>query len=306
MKQILFQFGAGDALAQSLVGKIGCEPGELDRRQFPDGESYVRLVTPVEKRDVILLASLANPDKTTLPLLFTADAARQHGARTVGLIAPYLAYMRQDKAFQAGEAVTSVTYAHLLSSAFDWLVTVDPHLHRYDALDAVYSIPSIATTAAGPIARWIEAHVERPFLIGPDVESAQWVEQIAELAHAPSAIFRKTRRGDFDIVIDGGASHIPAGATPVIVDDIASSGRTMVEAVKALQHGGHAAPVCVLVHALFAGDAYHTLLQAGPAAIVSTNTVPHPSNAIDIAEVIGEAVLRALGTTQGSKLDPSG
>lgn len=306
MRPILFHFGVGPDLVQSLVSKANCESGELERRQFPDGESYVRLLTSAEQRDVVLLASLTDPDAKTLLLLFTADAARNQGARTVGLVAPYLAYMRQDRAFQTGEAVTSETYARLLSNSFDWLVTVDPHLHRYDALDAIYSIPSIATTAAGPIAEWIGTHVERPFLIGPDVESGQWVKLIAELAHAPSAIFRKTRRGDLNVEVDDAESSIPTGATPIIVDDIASSARTMVEAVKALKRRGHEAPVCVAVHALFAGDAYQALLRAGPAAIVSTNTVPHPSNAIDIGDPIGEAVLQILATMPNPKLDPSG
>lgn len=306
MRPILFDFGAGHDLVQSLVSKAQCEVGQVERRQFPDGESYVRLLTPVEQRDVVLLASLNDPDEKTLPLLFATDAARNQGARSVGLVAPYLAYMRQDKAFRAGEAVTSVTYGHMLSNSFDWLVTVDPHLHRYDGLDSVISIPSIATTAAGPIAEWIGTHVERPYLIGPDVESAQWIKQIADRAHAPAAIFRKTRRGDFDVEVDDVASSIPTGATPVIVDDIASSARTMVEAVKAIKHRGHAAPVCIVVHALFAGDAYQILVEAGPAAIVSTNSVPHPSNAIDIGDMIGEAVLKVLATTPDPQLGVSG
>lgn len=306
MRPILFHFGVGHDLVQSLASKAKCEVGEVDRRQFPDGESYVRLLTTVEQRDVILLASLNDPDAKTLPLLFAADAAHDQGARSVGLVAPYLAYMRQDKAFRAGEAVTSVTFGRMLSGSFDWLVTIDPHLHRYDSLDSIYSIPSIATTAAKPIASWIQANVEQPFLIGPDVESAQWVKSIGDLAHSRFAILRKRRLGDFDVEIDDIASNIPTGATPVIVDDIASSGRTMVEAAKALRNRGHAAPVCVVVHALFAGDAYQTLVEAGPAAIVSTNSVSHLSNAIDLGDTLGLAALEALETIRGPRFVPSG
>ena len=294
MKPLMFHFDAGRDLVQSLTSKIDCELGEVERRQFPDGESYVRLVASADDRDVILLSSLDAPDVKTLPLLFAADAAREQGARSVGLVAPYLAYMRQDKAFQLGEAVTSATYARLLSDTFDWLVTIDPHLHRYRSLDAIYRIPSIAATAVEPIARWMGAHVERPCLIGPDVESAQWVEQIALLADAPFTIFRKSRHGDFDVEIDDMASTVPADATLVIVDDIASSARTMVEAVRALKSRGSSDPICIVVHALFCGDAYQQLVDAGPAAVVSTNSVNHLSNAIDIGASLGEAVLEAL------------
>ena len=294
MKPVIFQFDAGQDLSHRLAGKIDCALGELEQRQFPDGESYVRLTTPVEDRDVILLSSLDDPDTKTLPLLFAADAARNQGARSTSLVAPYLAYMRQDKTFQPGEAVTSATYARLLSDSFDWLVTIDPHLHRYRSLDAIYTIPSIAATATEPIASWIRAHVKQQCLIGPDVESAQWVERIAMLANAPFAIFRKDRFGDFDVEIDDTGSSIPANATLVIVDDIASSARTMVEAVRVLKERGRSGPICIVVHALFGGGAYQQLVDAGPAAIVSTNSVKNLSNAIDIGDTLGAAVLDLL------------
>ena len=294
MKPLLFVLEAAHDLADSLLQQAGFDSGEIERRQFPDGESYVRLLTPVEGRDVVLLCSLDRPDAKTLPLLFAADVARTQGARSVGLAAPYLAYMRQDKAFKPGEAVTSATYSDLLSSHFDWLATVDPHLHRYPRLDTIYSTPAIAASAVAPIAEWITKNVERPFLIGPDIESEQWVEKIARLAAAPFTVFHKTRQGDREVSIEGTKVPIPAGATPVIVDDIASSARTMIEAVRMLKDNGTETPLCIAVHALFAGDAFPELLEAGPAIIVSTNTVVHESNTIDVSAVIAEAIHRLL------------
>ena len=294
MKPILFALDAPHDLAEGLLRHTGFDNGEIERRQFPDGESYVRLLTPVAGRDVVLLCSLDRPDAKTVPLLFAADAARTQGARSVGLAAPYLAYMRQDKAFRPGEAVTSVTYSRLLSNQFDWLVTVDPHLHRYPRLDSIYSIPAIAASAAQPIAEWIARNVERPFLIGPDSESEQWVEEIARLAAAPFTVFHKTRQGDREVSIEGTKAPIPAGATPVIVDDIASSARTMIEAVRMLKANGAQPPLCIAVHALFAGDAFPQLLETGPAGVVSTNTVAHQSNAIDVSAAIADAIRRAL------------
>lgn len=300
MNSLLFALDAPQELAGSLLRHAGFDNGEIERRQFPDGESYVRLLTPVEGRDVVLLCSLDRPDTKTVPLLFAADAARTQGARSVGLAAPYLAYMRQDKAFRPGEAVTSVTYSRLLSSQFDWLVTVDPHLHRYPRLDSIYSIPAIAASAVAPIAEWIARNVERPFLIGPDIESEQWVEEIARLAAAPFTVFHKTRTGDREVSIEGTKAPISAGATPVIVDDIASSARTMIEAVRLLKANGVQAPLCIAVHALFAGDAFPKLLKAGPAGVVSTNTVAHETNAIDVSAVIAEAVRRALAAPRSA------
>ena len=303
MKPLLFPLDASPELAGGLLRHTGFEAGKIERRQFPDGESYVRLLTPVEGRDVALLCSLDRPDAKTLALLFAADAARTQGARSVGLVAPYLAYMRQDKAFNPGEAVTSQTYSNLLSAHFDWLVTLDPHLHRYPSLNSIYSIPAIAASAVAPVAEWIRANVEQPFLIGPDVESEQWVEAIARLADAPFTVFHKIRRGDRDVSIEGTRAPIPAGARPVIVDDIASSARTMIEAVRLLK-GSTAPPFCIAVHALFAGDAFAKLLEATPAAVLSTNSVAHPSNAIDVSAVLADAIRQAFAVRQ-AKPDPA-
>lgn len=291
---LLFELKAAPGLAERLCQDYPLEEGQLGRRRFPDGESYVRLLTPVAGREVIALCTLDRPDEATLPLLFFAAAAREQGARRIGLVAPYLGYMRQDRAFEPGEAVTSATYAKLLSNAFDWLVTVDPHLHRYPDLGAVYTIPAVAATAAGPIADWVRREVEHPVLIGPDVESAQWVERVARLAGAPSLVFEKTRRGDRDVAVTPRELEKFPGGTPVILDDIVSSARTMIEAARVLRTAGLGAPVCVGVHAIFADDAYAALTEAGPARVATVNTVAHSSNTIDIADELRAAIAAML------------
>ena len=294
MKPVLFTLSAPESLASGLWIAAGQDWGALSQRQFPDGESYVRLLSEVRGRDVVMLCTLDRPDAKTLSLLYAAAAAREGGALSVGLVAPYLAYMRQDKAFQPGEAVTSRSFATLLSEAFDWIVTVDPHLHRFRSLEAIYSIPTSTVAAAGPIGEWIGANVERPVIIGPDEESGQWVEQIARLAGAPSTVLRKTRRGDYDVSIASDGLDLPPEATPVIVDDIASSARTMIEAVQIVRSAKGPPPVCIAVHAIFAGKSHADLRAAGAGRIVSTNAVAHPSNAIDLTPVLAPAVRRAV------------
>ena len=205
--------------------------------------------------------------------------------------------MRQDRQFRAGEAVTSKEFARLLSGHFDWLVTLDPHLHRYRALDELYSIPAIAATATDAIADWVRQNVDRPVIIGPDEESRQWVDRIASLAGARSTVLRKQRSGDYSVTIDvGGLDHLGQG-TPVLVDDIASSARTLIEAVELLKRKVSEPPVCAVVHPIFAGDSYERLLGSGVARVVSTNAVAHESNAIDISAPLAEAV-RSVTTSE--------
>ena len=147
-RPVLFALSGSEALAQPLSAALDAEVGTIEHRQFPDGETYLRVGNDVSDREVILLSSLDHPDAKLLPLLFAADTARDLGARRIGLVAPYLAYMRQDIRFHAGEAVTSRTFAAILSRHLDWLVTVDPHLHRYPALSALYTIPALTLHAA--------------------------------------------------------------------------------------------------------------------------------------------------------------
>lgn len=124
------------------------------------------------------------------------DAARDLGARSVGLVAPYLPYLRQDKRFAPGEAITSRTFAGVISRHFDWLVTVDPHLHRYPTLSAVYSIRTGVVHAAAAMGRWIHDNVDSPLVVGPDSESEQWASVVAAAAGAPLVMLEKRRSGN--------------------------------------------------------------------------------------------------------------
>ena len=290
MSQLFFDLYAADGLCRSLSARLNGQVGQFTRRDFPDGETYLRFETPVAGEDVILLCTLDRPNSKLASLLLAADTARQQEAKSVGLVAPYLAYMRQDKQFQPGEAITSKTFAQLLSASVDWLVTVDPHLHRYASLDAIYSIPVVAVSAAEGLAAWIKANVEQPVLIGPDEESLQWVSRIAELAQASAMVLRKMRSGDYSVSIDPSGLESLGCGTPVLVDDIASSARTLIEAAGQIRATIGKPPVCAVVHAIFASDSYSRLLQAGVQRVVSTNSVSHPTNAVDISPALATGI----------------
>jgi ribose-phosphate pyrophosphokinase len=285
---------AAVASALNRDGPWVAEVAKVTLRQFPDGESYVRIEAPVRGREVAVVCTLDRPDSKILPLLFVAATVRDLGADSVGIIAPYLAYMRQDRRFIDGEGVTSSYFASLISSRFDWLVTVDPHLHRHGSLAEVYSIASEVVHAAPRVADWIRAEVREPLLIGPDEESAQWVGAVAERAAAPFLVLEKVRHGDRDVSVTVPDLEQWRARTPVLVDDIISTARTMIETVGHVRRAGLASPVCVAVHAVFAGNAYDELLAAGAMRVVSCNTISHPSNAIDLSDDLARAVLTVL------------
>jgi ribose-phosphate pyrophosphokinase len=264
--------------------------GTVESRQFPDGETYLRIDAECAHKSVVLVCTLDSPDHKVLPLVFLADAARALGARRVGLVAPYLAYLRQDRQFRPGEAVTSRTFARLLSGYADWLVTIDPHLHRYHTLSDIYGVPNRVVHAAPALAAWIAAHVDRPVLVGPDAESAQWVTDVADRVGAPSVVMRKTRRSDRVVEVSAPDLEAYRQHTPVVVDDVVSSAQTMVETVKRLVAAGLRSPVCVAVHALFSDTAEQAVLDAGAARIATTTSVPHSTNMIDVVPLMISAI----------------
>ena len=295
MSPIVVAMPGNDALAGQMCRARGWQLGAWEMRRFPDGESYVRYLCNIEGRELLIVCSLADPDAKAIALYLAACVARELGARRVGLVAPYLAYMRQDKAFNTGEGITAGHFARLLSGAVDWLVTVDPHLHRIDDLGQVYTVPARVVPAAPRIAAWVAANVAQPLLLGPDAESEQWVAQVAALAGCPYAVLQKTRRGDRSVEVSIPEIGQWRERTPVLIDDIASTALTMVAAVARIHDAGLSAPWCIAVHPLFAGTAYADLRAAGVAGVVSSNTVPHDSNGIDISAALADAVDDVLG-----------
>jgi len=270
-----------ERMAQLLAGAVGI----LETRQFPDSETYLRFSDDPKDRDIILCCTLDRPNAKIAPLLFAADAARELGAARVGLVAPYLCYMRQDKRFKPGEAVTSRSFANLLSRSFDWLITVDPHLHRYRSLAELYAIPAKSIHARPAITNWIKKNVIQPYLIGPDAESRQWVEAVAQDCDAQWTVAEKIRTGDRRVHEEAFTKSIPAGVTPVLLDDIVSSGATLLETLRLLNELEAQPAIAIAVHGL-CDDTTGAALKTVGARLVTTNSVPNPLGQIDIVPLL--------------------
>jgi len=235
--------------------------------------------------DCIILADLSQADAKFLPFVFLAATLRELGASSVGLLAPYLSYMRQDRRFIEGEAVTSRIFAKQISRQVDWLVTVDPHLHRYHSLDEIYSIPNTVVQGAPALAEWL-VNQNKVFLVGPDAESEQWVSQISERSGHPFVIGEKQRFGDTDVVVSLPNLAEFQGYTAIIIDDVISSGQTILKCIEALNEQSISHIKCAAVHGIFANNIDQTLIKKGLTELITTNTIAHASNKIDIADLL--------------------
>jgi len=276
----------------------------IDRHRFPDEELKLRL--PVNAQGLlpdtlVIYRSLDRPNHKLIELMLAAEQARQLGARRIVLVAPYLAYMRQDIAFQPGEVVSQKVIGRFIAGLFDAVITVDPHLHRINTLqEAIPLTQAIALSGAPMLADLIARHHADPILIGPDAESAQWVRSAAQSRGLAHGVCTKTRLGDRHVEVTLPAIDV-RGRTVVLIDDVASSGHTLAQAATSLLAAGASSVDAAVTHALFAEGSLALMRQAGIRRVWSTDCIAHESNAISMAPILAQALLPLLAVQPGDQ-----
>ena len=288
---MLLAFDDEADLAQRLAAALEQPLAIIDRHAFPDGETRLRL-PPVLPERVTVLRGLQQPNTKLTELLLAAAGARELGARHLSLVSPYLAYMRQDMAFTPGEVVSQRHLGGLLAQSFDMLLTVDPHLHRVATMEQV--LPGrrgVALTAVLLLGGHAAQQVPGALLLAPDEEAGPWVRKAAQAHGLEHAVCRKTRHGDRDVDVALPDVDV-AGRAVVLLDDVASTGRTLAAAARGALARGAASVDVAVTHALFIGDALAQLRAAGVRHVWSSDCVPHASNVVSVVPLLA-AALRA-------------
>lgn len=288
MNKILFTFPENSSLAKTVSDISGIPLGNVEFGKFPDGESKLRINGELNESEVYLICSLDRPDSKIIPLIFFCETAKSLGAKKVHLIAPYLCYMRQDKSFHSGEGISAQYFASLISRYVDSILTIDPHLHRIKRLEEVFKIPSMVLHATSLFAEYIQKNVSNPVLIGPDGESSQWVKEVAEISKSPYTVLEKNRLGDWDVEVSAPKIEAYRDHTPILIDDIVSTGRTLIQTILHLKKMKMSKPICLCVHGIFSENSFQELSQSGVRSIITTNTIVHPSNGIEVGKLIAE------------------
>jgi ribose-phosphate pyrophosphokinase len=277
--------------AADLAARLGVPFHEIDIHSFPDGE--IRVTVGPAAATTIVYVSLDRPNDKLIALMFAAEALRRGGANRLVLVAPYLCYMRQDAVFHEGEAISQKVIGPLLARCIDRVVTVDAHLHRTPDITAVFpGIQSDNLSAMPAISKALRKAGLDPGTVvaGPDAESLPWVSDLAGRLGLSHTVARKTRRGDRSVAIEFQDSASIAGRPALIVDDIVSSGGTIIACAKALTAAGATAIDAVVTHALFPEAACEQMTSSGIRSIRSTQSVPHFTNAIALDELFADAL----------------
>jgi len=286
---LVLHFDDEAVLATALARVLGWDCAALQGHDFPDGELRLTLPSPLPAR-VVLVRGLQQPNAKLAALLIAAPAARELGARHLSLVAPYLAYMRQDMEFHPGEAVSQRHIGRALAAWFDAVITVDPHLHRVATMDEV--VPGrrgLAVSAAPLLGGLAASRVPGALLLAPDEEADQWVRAAAQAHGLDFAICHKQRRGDRDVEVALRGADV-RGRAVVVMDDVASTGRTLISAAQGALACGAASVDVAVTHGLFIGDALAQVHAAGVRHVWSSDCVPHATNAVSVVPLLARAV----------------
>jgi ribose-phosphate pyrophosphokinase len=277
------------AQADALAAAFGARQDPIAIHYFADGESLV--TAPPCDVVAVLYRPLDRPNEKLIEVILAAHALRDRGAKRVILVAPYLPYMRQDMAFQSGQAVSQRIIGNLLAGVLDGVITAAPHLHR--TLDMTAVFPGIATAAIPPdglFARLIGTADDHPMLVGPDSESTPLVTAIASVLKLDFMIGEKTRRGDREVEIEFPNIGTVSGRRVILVDDVISSGGTLAHAARLLIGKGATRVDAVAIHALFDENGANLMRAAGISSIRSADGVVHPSNVTSMAPELAQAL----------------
>ena len=299
---IIYGGSTGQILAAQVANKLGAKLGKLEITKFPDGEKYVRYHDKVENEDVVLIHPMGlTPDEFFIEYLLICSALKDGKAKSIVTFVPYFAYARQDSRFNPGEPGSFHLVSKIIDDlGIDMIYTIDLHLQRVNDLsELIKNTPTKNLSAVPDIATWIKnnAGLNNPIVLGPDEESEQWAKVAAETIGVDYEIMIKTRYSATEVSITTKEGKpLPVNCKDVvIIDDIISSGGTIIEAVKLVKEAGAGKIVVGCTHPVLRGktqfdSALANIYNSGVSIVVGTDSVPSQVSYVSIASVIAKTL----------------
>jgi ribose-phosphate pyrophosphokinase len=305
MRATLVAGSANPALAAAVAQRLKWQLGVVSLHRFPDGELHVAVRDSLRGHDVYVLQPTAPPVEThLLELLLLTDACRRAGAARVTAVIPYFGYARQDRRAGGREPVGARVIAELLqAAALERIVALDLHS---PTLEGFFSIPLEHVTAVPALADAVAAtlHDGRYIVVAPDLGAARLADRYGRALDLPVALTHKTRITGEEVEVRGITGNV-TGYSPIIVDDMISTGGTVIAAMDALRRAG-CRPVFTIVatHALLVGEAVARLgalrsAEVRVERVVVTDSVPArhtaaalPLETVTIAPLLADTITR--------------
>jgi len=277
-------------LGKAVAAQLGLAAHPVEHRLFPDGESYLRLPPAVRGEEAVLVQTTApDPDRKLMQLLIMARTAKDLGAARITACVPYLAYMRQDKRFLKGEALSLDVVLGLLEAAgVDDLVVVDAHsASSLRKMEADHRVKVHNLSAMPLLAEYVkERGYGGAYSLSPDAGAIRLAMAAGRVLGGRHGYFEKSRdRKTGEITMKVKDLDVD-GVNAVVFDDIISSGGTTARAVEGLKRQGAAKVAAACVHALFMPGAEERIREAGADLIVAADTVESSHAGVTVAGLL--------------------
>ncbi|MEM0093667.1 MAG: ribose-phosphate diphosphokinase [Thermofilum sp.] len=288
----VYALESSGGLAARLAAGTGDRLVFVEKKEFPDGETYVRI--PEKPEGVaVLVGSLYPPqDKRLVELLLATEALSAVSPDRVVLVVPYLAYARQDRRFLEGEPISvKVVLKSLEAAGASGLIVVD--VHKPSSLEEYLSIPHRNVVPSREIAEYFSGKLSNPLVLAPDAGALERARAVAEHLGAEYDYIVKERDRVSGEVKVRPRSFDVRGRDVLIVDDIVSTGGTMALAAREALKQGAAGVFAACSHAVMVRGALDLMLSSGIKEVVATDTVPSQVSKITVAPSLVEG-LRSL------------
>jgi len=276
-----------DYIKKNLKNKK-CEFVDIEKQIFPDGELGIRIPKEIRGKKITIVQSFfGNPNEKIIEVLFAGYAAKQSKSKKINLFASYFPYLRKDKSFEKGECVSAEAVARMFD-VFDKVFVIEPHLHRIKNLKKLNK-KFMQLDVHEEIAKYLrDVRLKDPVFISPDIESERLVKGVANLLKKNHIVLRKKRYNSRKIKIEMNKKLNLENRDLVILDDMISTGNTMLEAIKEAKNFKPRKIYCVCVHGIFVENALKRLEDE--AIVISTNSLPSKASIIDITNKINELI----------------
>jgi len=284
----------GDELAKKLAQQLNLDFILIEDRVFPDGETQPRLEKEKEiNKAVLILQKKQNENiNTYLIKYFLLLRKIKELAQEIICIMPYFPYARQDSVFQEGESLSSLYIAELIEKNSDVFITCNMHEHRKKIGD-LFKIPAHNIFLFQNLAEeFKDFSLDNSVVVGPDKESEAFVNDFCKKFPARKIIFQKTRdvkTGKISFVYD--KNYDFTNKDVIIVDDIVSTGRTILQAAEIIKELKAKTISFAFVHSIFGDKAIEQLNKINPKKIVFTNTLESSNFSVDIAKPLAKYLL---------------
>ncbi len=271
-------------LASNIARRLGAQLSVASLRIFSDGESSIKL-GKVGRNCVIIQSTSPPTDTHLIQLLMMAKKCADDGAQDISGVIPYLGYARQDRAFMEGEVVSISLVAKLFESVgLKHIITVDIHsqlaMSYFASIDNVSSIPLLADYAS-------KMKLSDPVAVSPDAGGIGRAKEFAKRLDIDVLVLKKSRhRVTGDVTVDESLDMDISNRDAIVIDDIISSGGSLVKAAEVLHKKRVRKIYAMCAHALLVGDAASKIKSAGVEDIISTNSVPNQYSKVDLSPEI--------------------